>query len=233
MPYRQGGLKIKMGRKRISREKIINAFLFCAFDKSAGATSLQDIADFLEIKKASLYNHFGSKDEMYDATLVYCSDYLNFVNFIPEDINRDGKIYEEDAYGGFRKIIKRHIQLYENEPLFQIFTFVHSEKYFNKNAAEIAENELIKIERGIAELVKGFAEKEKLRRLPHDELRRFSGWFAAALAQQTDLYIMRKKEIVRQNPESGAGSLFSLPTDASALEDIFSQADAYLKTIAL
>ena len=153
-----------MGRKRISREKIINAFLFCAFDKSAGATSLQDIADFLEIKKASLYNHFGSKDEMYDATLVYCSDYLNFVNFIPEDINRDGKIYEEDAYDGFRKIIKRHIQLYENEPLFQIFTFVHSEKYFNKNAAEIAENELIKIERGIAELVKGFAEKEKLRR---------------------------------------------------------------------
>ena len=121
-----------MGRKRISREKIINAFLFCAFDKSAGATSLQDIADFLEIKKASLYNHFGSKDEMYDATLVYCSDYLNFVNFIPEDINRDGKIYEEDAYDGFRKIIKRHIQLYENEPLFQIFTFVHSEKYFNK-----------------------------------------------------------------------------------------------------
>ena len=98
---------------------------------------------------------------MYDATLVYCSDYLNFVNFIPEDINRDGKIYEEDAYDGFRKIIKRHIQLYENEPLFQIFTFVHSEKYFNKNAAEIAENELIKIERGIAELVKGFAEKEK------------------------------------------------------------------------
>ena len=43
---------------------------------------------------------------------------------------------------------------------------------------------------------------------------------------------MRKKEIVRQNPESGAGSLFSLPTDAYALEDIFSQTDAYLKTIA-
>src|SRR5574344_231436 len=110
-----------MSKKRISREKIINAFLFCAFDKSAGATSLQDIADFLKIKKASLYNHFVSKDEMYDATLVYCSDYLNFVNFIPEDLNRDGKIYEEDAYGGCRKIIKRHIQLYENEPLFQIF----------------------------------------------------------------------------------------------------------------
>ena len=48
----------------------------------------------------------------------------------------------KDAYRGFRKIIKRHIQLYENEPLFQIFTFVHSEKYFNKNAAEIAENKL-------------------------------------------------------------------------------------------
>ena len=47
-----------MGRKNISQEKIIQAFLASAFEKSAGATSLSDIAEYLEIKKASLYNHF-------------------------------------------------------------------------------------------------------------------------------------------------------------------------------
>ena len=43
-----------MAKKKISREKIINAFLFSSFDKSAGATSLQDISNFLEIKKEAL-----------------------------------------------------------------------------------------------------------------------------------------------------------------------------------
>lgn len=221
-----------MGKKRISQEKIINAFLFSAFDKSAGATSLQDIADFLNVKKASLYNHFASKDEMYNATLVYCSDYLNFVNFIPESVSCDGKLYAGDVFQSFRKIIKRYIQLYENEPLFQIFTFVHTEKYYNRNAANITENEFLKMEKGIAELVKGFSDREKLLRLPHDELKSFARNFASALMQQIDMYIMRKKEIVRQNPESGVGSLFSLPTDSTALSAVLRTADAYLRTIA-
>ena len=56
-----------MGRKNISQEKIIQAFLASAFEKSAGATSLSDIAEYLEIKKASLYNHFPSKQAIFDA----------------------------------------------------------------------------------------------------------------------------------------------------------------------
>ena len=43
-----------MGKKRLSQEVIINAFLFAAFEKSAGSTSLQDIAQALSIQKASL-----------------------------------------------------------------------------------------------------------------------------------------------------------------------------------
>ena len=47
-----------MAKKRLSQEMIINAFLFSAFEKSAGSTSLQDIAFSLGIQKASLYNYF-------------------------------------------------------------------------------------------------------------------------------------------------------------------------------
>ena len=55
-----------MSRKNLSREKIIQAFLTASFEKSAGATSLADVSDALEIKKASLYNHFENKEQMYD-----------------------------------------------------------------------------------------------------------------------------------------------------------------------
>jgi len=56
-----------MSKKNISQEKIIQAFIASAFEKSAGGTSLADISESLEIKKASLYNHFSSRDEMYTA----------------------------------------------------------------------------------------------------------------------------------------------------------------------
>ena len=74
-----------MASKNISREKIISAFLFCAFDKNVGATSLQDIAEYLGIKKASLYNHFQGRDEMYAETLAYCGSQMEALNFIPEN----------------------------------------------------------------------------------------------------------------------------------------------------
>ena len=81
-----------MASKNISREKIISAFLFCAFDKNVGATSLQDIAEYLGIKKASLYNHFAGRDEMYAATLEYCRDYCERLSFIPENFMKQPEV---------------------------------------------------------------------------------------------------------------------------------------------
>ena len=67
-----------MSKKNISQEKIIQAFIASAFVKSAGGTSLADISESLEIKKASLYNHFSSRDEMYNAAVEFCGVFLNF-----------------------------------------------------------------------------------------------------------------------------------------------------------
>ncbi|MBD5412638.1 MAG: TetR/AcrR family transcriptional regulator [Treponema sp.] len=217
-----------MAKKGISREKIINAFLFCAFDKSAGSTSLQDIADSIQIKKASMYNHFKSKDDMYEATLLYCSDYLNAFNFLPENLLEDGKIFDESAQETFKKIIRRYVQLYEAEPLFQIYTFIHTEKYFNSRASAIADKEFSKIESGIAILLKGFSSRGKLECLSVEEIKDLSNWLASFLFQQLDLYITHKKETVRQNPESGVGSLFALPTDNTALGKIIDTVTKWL-----
>ncbi len=219
-----------MASKNISREKIISAFLFCAFDKNVGATSLQDIAEYLGIKKASLYNHFDGREEMYNATLEYCREYCEKLTFIPENFMKLDLFQKKSLSEVLNTLIKRYIQIYETEPLFQIFTFVHSEKYFNTIAAQIAEREIKKLEYGVSQILLIYCNDKKVGLSPV-ELDAAVKWYSGALFCQIDSYIMNKKEIVRQNPECGAGSLFALPTDDAALEVIYSLSDFYLSSL--
>ena len=218
-----------MAKKRITQENIINAFLFSAFENGAGASSLQDISDILQIKKASLYNHFESKDEMYAVTLDYCRMYLSNVNFIPDELRENPNLFDDSVQSVFKKIIKRFINIYEEEPCFQIYSFIHTEQYFNVSAMEIRKNEIEKIEEGFLFLIKGFVEAGKLKKLTPTELRSTSAMMAAVVLQQMDLYIIQKKETVRQNPESGVGSLFALPTDDATMNSIIKLFEIYIK----
>ena len=218
-----------MAKKRITQENIINAFLFSAFENGAGASSLQDISDILQIKKASLYNHFESKDEMYAVTLDYCRMYLSNVNFIPDELREKPNLFDDSVQSVFKKIIKRFINIYEEEPCFQIYSFIHTEQYFNVSAMEIRKNEIEKIEEGFLFLIKGFVEAGKLKKLTPTELRSTSAMMAAVVLQQMDLYIIQKKETVRQNPESGVGSLFALPTDDATMNSIIKLFEIYIK----
>ncbi len=219
-----------MASKNISREKIISAFLFCAFDKNVGSTSLQDIAEYLGIKKASLYNHFSGRDEMYDATLAYCRDYLENLSFIPENFLKLDIFRTKTLCEVLNTLIRRYIQIYETEPMFQIYAFVHSEQYFNKIAADIADAEYAKLEYGLSRILLIYCNDKKAGLSPA-ELDSAIKWYTSALLQQLDAYIMHKKEIVRQNPECGAGSLFALPTDDAALEKIYFLSDYYINSL--
>lgn len=49
------------------KEEIINATLELAAENGLGTVSMQQIADRVGITKASLYNHFSSRDEIVDA----------------------------------------------------------------------------------------------------------------------------------------------------------------------
>ena len=219
-----------MASKNISREKIISAFLFCAFDKNVGATSLQDIAEYLGIKKASLYNHFQGRDEMYAETLAYCGSQMEALNFIPENFMKLDLFQKKSLTDVFNTLIRRYIQIYEAEPYFQIFVFVHSEKYFNQLAAEIADREIQKLEYGVSQILLIYCNDKKAGLSPA-ELDAAVKFYSSSLFNQIDLYIMHKKEIVRQNPECGVGSLFALPTDDAVLNEIYRLSDAYLKTV--
>ena len=209
-----------MGRKRIDRDKIVQSFLVSAFEKSAGATSLADVASLLDVNKASLYNHFKSRDEIYDATLDFCAEYMGKVQFIPGSMDPLFELMPVDALA---KLIRQYFRSYEIEPLFQMYTFVHSNQFFAKKAADIAAGEKRKIAEGITDLAVKFAAAGKLNHHLLKDTQRHAAFFATALSEQLNTYITNKKETVRQNPESGAGSLFALPPDDSTLNEILEQ----------
>ena len=220
-----------MARKKLSREKIIKAFLVSAFDTSAGATSLQNISDILQIKKASLYNHFESRDEIYAAVVLYCREYLDDVNFLPDDMFLNGSFIEEDIFSVVKKILRRYILLFENEPLFQIYVFIHTEQYFCRAAYLAVDAERNKIQNGFRTIFDAYLETGAICNSESKDMHTLSDWYASAFLQQLDIYIMRKKETVRQNPECGAGSLFSMPSDESELEEILKIAEENLRRI--
>ncbi|MBP5519743.1 MAG: TetR/AcrR family transcriptional regulator [Treponema sp.] len=220
-----------MGKKNISQEKIIQAFLTSAFAKSAGASSLADVSEILEIKKASLYNHFDSRDDMYAATLVHCAKEVENVSFLQEktiETIKGGKVAPSAL---FKKLITRFFELFENEPFFAIYVFVHTEQYFNIEALKIVEAENQKIFDSIKELLSEFSAAGKIAKRTDKELKDIAAVISGIIIQHRDSYIAARKEIVRQNPDCGAGSLFALPTDETALNRTLKLVDSILKTL--
>ena len=220
-----------MSKKNISQEKIIQAFIASAFDKSAGASSLADVSDILEIKKASLYNHFDSRDAMYAATIDYCAKEIDAVGFLQEKTIEGIKGGKTAPSAVFKKLITRYTELFENEPLFQIYVFVHSEQYFNLAAFKIVEGENNKICDAIKDVLSALAAAKKITKKTDKELKDVAAQLAAIIIQHRDYYIAARKETVRQNPDSKAGGLFALPTDEAALAPTLKLVEAVLKTL--
>ncbi len=220
-----------MSKKNISQEKIIQAFIASAFDKSAGATSLADVSEGLEIKKASLYNHFESRDAMYSASLAYSAKEIESVSFLEEKTLDNVKGGKVAPLAVFKKLVTRYFELFENEPLFQIYVFVRSEQYFNLEALKIVEGEDNRICDAIKDLLSAFTAAKKIAKKTDKELKDIATNIAAVIIQQRDAYIAARKETVRQNPDSKAGGLFALPTDEAALGRTLKLVEAMLKTL--
>ncbi len=204
-----------MARKSISREKIIEAALYSASKKSMGGTSLTDISDSLEIKKASLYNHFPSKDKILSATYTYCSDYLTKLNLFSDEVF--SRLKPENAVKIFIQCTSDYIRRHEDDLLLQIYNFINTEKYFSKECLEIYQKQNAKIETQIFLFFKIAAAKDAF---PDDNLKKQARYFFNGLTAMLENYIVNRKETIRQNPECDAGSLFALPSDDKGIAEI-------------
>ena len=222
-----------MAKKNISQEKIIQSFISCAFEKSAGATSLSDIADALQIKKASLYNHFENREAMYYASIDYCGNEIATVGFLPEKNYETIINNKTTPQSMFKRLITRFFEIYETEPCFEMYSFVHTEQYFNIKALNIIEKENDVIIKDIKKMINGFISVNKIAKKTEKEVKEIASVIASIIIQQRDVYIAKRKETVRLNPECGAGSLFALPTDETELNKTIKIVDSYLKLLSV
>lgn len=202
--------------ERIKKDDIIKSLLDNAFFKSTGATSLSDIAGKLNIKKASLYNHFDGRDAIVEATVQNCNDYLLAINFIPQDIENVTTKYSPETV--LKGIVNRYIKMHEKSPLFQIYTFAESQKYFDPRAAQIIKKENDRLVEQTESVLSLLLEKGKIN-CSKDSIHSYAVIFISAIKNQLELYLLERKKTVMENPDSGEGELFELPKTNSAILD--------------
>lgn len=216
--------------EKVTKEKIIRAVLDSAFDKSVGGTSLADISEKLGIKKASLYNHYESRDAMIDDTVAYCGETLRKTNFIPADMAATAQKYPAETV--LKGIVNRWFKLNEKEPLLQVYVFVESEKYFSNQAAAIVTETRTKLIEQTVSALKSLSDAQKITALNDASAKEYAVIFVNALRESLDTYLTDKKVQIRSNPETGSDTLFAAPAeepDYTAIDRLVEQFCALLK----
>lgn len=203
--------------EKITKESIIKSLLDTAFYKSAGGTSLSDIAESLGIKKASLYNHFESRSDIIERATSSCAEYLKSISFIPAEIENVAKKYPVETV--LKGIVSRYVKMHEKAPLFQIYTFVESQKYFDIKTAQIIKEENEKLESQTEIVLVCLLNLEKIK-ITKEQIPGISKWFCAGINDFLNRRLLERKQAVVQNPKSGEGELFTLQSDDKGIDEI-------------
>lgn len=215
--------------ERITKDDIIKSLLDKSFLQSAGATSLSDVAGRLNIKKASLYNHFNGREAIVSGAMSSCAEYIEAINFIPQDLEGVTTKYPVETV--LKGIINRYFKMHEKSPLFQIYTFVESQKYFDQRAAKVVKDEYNKFVEQTTLVFSSLAQKNKINLKSQNPVD-LARWFSGASKIFLDMYLLERKKIVMENPESGDGELFTLPPDETGtLEKVNAYIDEFCNLI--
>lgn len=101
-------------RRRLILDKAMDLFQKNSF---AGVT-LDDIASAIEFSKGTIYNHFGSKEEIYASILV---EHLNILLSCLKEAARTGR----DTHERLRNSMKAYVRFYrEHREYFKLLFFI-------------------------------------------------------------------------------------------------------------
>lgn len=203
--------------KGLSRDVIIKSVLHAAFIRSPGGISLSDVADELNIKKASLYNHFYNREDIIESTLDFCGKYYLSITFAPPDVETVAQKYSAQTV--LKGVVDRYVKMHEKLPLIEVYIFLQSQKFFSKKAAFIVQSEMEKIITQTEQILSALIRNGKIS-LDEKMIHTCAKWFCAGVSSILCDYITQKKQLIMENPETGEGELFSLPQDSSSLESI-------------
>lgn len=204
--------------QKITKQRIVDSFLNAAFYKSGGAVSLADISDSLGIKKASLYNYFESRDAIVKSVLDYCAERLSGISFIPSGIDEVVKKYPLETV--FKGIVTRYVKMHEKSPLFQIYTFVQSQKYFDLRAARIVRDTTRKLEDQTRIVLETAVAEKKTGSLDGRQIDSVAKWFCAGINDFLSQRLLGRKRVIMENPPGGNGELFTLASDDRGIDAI-------------
>lgn len=138
--------------------------------------------------------------------------------FIPSDIDAISRKYSAETV--MKGIVNRWFKLNEKEPLFQIYSFVESEKYISNAAAEISEENREKLISQTATAFLSLSSAGKIAQITEEKAKDISKMYTGIVMSFLDSYLTNKKIQIRTNPETGEGSLFSPPQEKGNLDGI-------------
>ena len=118
------------------KKDIINATLELAAENGLGTVSMQQIADKVGITKASLYNHYSSRDQIVEAM-------YEFLREASKKRAGIGEVDYDELSGGstLRDILSGAVENYRrittDPEMFLFYKVIMSERSINPSAAEI------------------------------------------------------------------------------------------------
>ncbi|MGN1418486.1 MAG: TetR/AcrR family transcriptional regulator [Acutalibacteraceae bacterium] len=122
------------------KEEIILATLALASEKGLGSVSMSQIAQRLGIKKASLYNHFGSKEEIIDSMYQYLriksKEKLNLT-----EVDYGEMISGKTAEEVLIEATENYISLCCEEKMAMFYKVIYAQRAMNPTAAKIMKEE--------------------------------------------------------------------------------------------
>lgn len=114
-------------KKRITRDVIVQTAISIANEKGLKNITLKDIADALEIKPPSLYNHLKGIDDLYNILANYGLNKLKEC-LMEATIGLSGKDALISMSNAYRKFSRDYPSLYESTQLVNTFTDVSIKK---------------------------------------------------------------------------------------------------------
>lgn len=131
-------LPYQVGKSKTKGEILIMATILFAKEGYAAVT-MRDIAEAVDIQAASLYNHFASKEALWEAVLTHAKDlYLIFLQHMKE------QMAQATTFAEVLDILFIEPEKMSNELTCYAFALVQAEQFRDAYAREIFLNFLLK-----------------------------------------------------------------------------------------
>lgn len=129
------------GRQKTTKKRIFEAAIDLFAQKGFNATSMREIAENVGIKKASMYSHYKSKDEIIDCAFQYFKKEL--VKMRPPEVRNLEKI-DEITPEIFRQRVNLTLNLFKDPKMEKIFRILLNEQFMDERAKIIVLQYLIR-----------------------------------------------------------------------------------------